>query len=76
MTKTAVIWGRGFGPRLWGGGGGGLRPGTGGEGGMEVGGGRLLHTCSWLYLFNAELSSKRYWRGPRSQDVEEERDYT
>ena len=23
----------------------------------------------WLTLFNAELSPKRYWRGPRSQEV-------
>ena len=29
-----------------------------------------------LDLSNAELSLKRYWRGPRSQEVGEERDYT
>ena len=27
-------------------------------------------------LFNAELSPKRSWRGLRSQEVGEERDYT
>ena len=30
----------------------------------------------WLNLFNAELSPKRYWWGPRSQEVGEEGDYT
>ena len=30
----------------------------------------------WLNLLNAELSSKRYWMGPTSQEVEEEGDYT
>ena len=30
----------------------------------------------WLDLFNAELSPKRYWRGPGSQEVGEEGDYT
>ena len=30
----------------------------------------------WLNLFNAELSPKRYWRGPRSQELGEEGDYT
>ena len=29
----------------------------------------------WLNVFNAELSPKRYWRGPRSQEVGEEGDY-
>ena len=29
----------------------------------------------WLNLFNAELSPKRFWRGPRSQEVGEEGDY-
>ena len=29
----------------------------------------------WLNLFNAELSPKRYWREPRSQEVGEEGDY-
>ena len=28
----------------------------------------------WLNVFNAELSPKRYWRGPRSQEVGEEGD--
>ena len=28
------------------------------------------------YMLNAELSPKRYWRGPRSQEVEEEGEYT
>ena len=27
-------------------------------------------------LFNAKMSSKRYWWGPRSQEVGEEGDYT
>ena len=26
----------------------------------------------WLNLFNAEFSPKRYWRGPRSQELGEE----
>ena len=30
----------------------------------------------WLDLFSAELSPKRYWRGPRSQEVGEEGDCT
>ena len=30
----------------------------------------------WLNLLNAELSPKRYWMGPTSQEVEEEGDYT
>ena len=30
----------------------------------------------WLNGFNTELSPKRYWRGPRSQEVGEEEDYT
>ena len=29
-------------------------------------------TNCWLNLFNAELSQKRYWMGPRSQEVREE----
>ena len=27
-------------------------------------------------MFNAELSPKKYWRGPKSQEVGEEGDYT
>ena len=34
-----------------------------------------LHMVGWLNSFNAELSPTRYWRGPISQDVGEERDY-
>ena len=30
---------------------------------------------SWLNLFSGELSLKRYWWGPRSQEVGEEGDY-
>ena len=30
----------------------------------------------WLNVFNAELSPKRYWRGPGSQEVREEGDLT
>ena len=30
----------------------------------------------WLNWFNAELSPERYFRGPRSHEVEEEGDYT
>ena len=30
----------------------------------------------WLNSFNAELSSERYWRGPRSQKMREEEEYT
>ena len=29
----------------------------------------------WLKFFKAELSPKRYWRGPRPQVVGEEGDY-
>ena len=29
----------------------------------------------WLNLFNAELSLKRHWRGPRSQEVGQGRQY-
>ena len=29
----------------------------------------------WLHWFNAELSPKRYWRGPKSQEVGEEGGY-
>ena len=32
---------------------------------------------AWLNLFNAaELSPKKYWRGPKSQEVGEVGDYT
>ena len=31
---------------------------------------------SWLNWFNAELSPKKYWWGPRSQEVGEEGGYT
>ena len=30
----------------------------------------------WMNVFNAEFSSKRYWRGPMSQEVGEEGDST
>ena len=30
----------------------------------------------WLNMFNAELSPKRYWWGPKSQEVGEEGGYT
>ena len=30
----------------------------------------------WMNWFNAELSPKRYWRGPMSQEVGEEGDCT
>ena len=38
----------------------------------------VSHTTKgvWLNCFNAELFRKRYWRGPRSQEVEEEGDCT
>ena len=35
-----------------------------------------LQLVGWLNLFNAELSLKRYWRAPRSQELGEEGDYT
>ena len=30
----------------------------------------------WLNLFNTQLPPRRYWRGPRSQEVREGIDYT
>ena len=36
----------------------------------------LVLLVGWLNLFKAKLPSKRYWRGPRSQEVGEEGDYT
>ena len=38
-----------------------------------------LDLVAWLNLFKlikAKLSAKRYWQGPRSQEVGEEGDYT
>ena len=47
----------------------------GGGGWLEgVGGGWWL--ANWLDLLNAELSPKRYWQGPRTQEVGKEGDYT
>ena len=31
-------------------------------------------TAFWLNVVNAELSPQRYWRGPRSQEVDEKGD--
>ena len=36
----------------------------------------VSRSAVWLDLFNAELSPKRCWRGPRSQEVGEEWDCT
>ena len=35
----------------------------------------MPHNAGWLVLFNAKLSPKRRWQGPRSQKVGEEGDY-
>ena len=34
-----------------------------------------LRLAGWLNLFNAELSPKRYWRGPKSQALGKEGHY-
>ena len=36
----------------------------------------LSRVFGWLNVFNAELPLKRYRRGPRSQEMEEDGDYT
>ena len=45
------------------------------QGGWELSGDQTSE-IGWLKGFNAELSPKRYWRGPRSQEVGEEGDYS
>ena len=49
-----------------------LRVGGGGGGGGRSKAVVLVLQLVWLNEFNAELSLKRYWQGPRSQEVGEE----
>ena len=37
----------------------------------EINASILGSIAGWLDLFNAELSPKRYWRGPKSQETGE-----